>query len=183
MAATLALFTVPFIFAFGGLLDVLLLSLFTLVRNRDAIPINTTVIIGIVKFGVAIFAFLQTLRYFLGLNEKSSPTDGFPAKPMIFPCRTSHTRLFPKTHSFSYSYLWVGVPVGWKGSVGGMLSSDDPRKTYPWCMRFSIPGGSWYTVNGDDYLGRGHVEGGLEEKLQNYFKSKVRQLFAQIERC
>ena len=56
-----------------------------------------------------------------GTNIKST-AEG--PKPLFFPSRTTHTRLFPKTHSFSYSYLLVGIPVGWQGSVGGMLSAD-----------------------------------------------------------
>ena len=35
------------------------------------------------------------------------------------------------------------------------------------------PGSAWYTVDGDDYLGRGHVDGGLQEKLQDYLQSRV----------
>ena len=45
-------------------------------------------------------------------------------KPLLFPSRTSHMRLFPKNHSFSYSYLLVGIPVGWRGSTGSLISAD-----------------------------------------------------------
>jgi hypothetical protein len=177
----LVVFTVPFILAFGGSLDILLLCFFALVRNWDAFQafidlyFDPTVVIDIAKAGAALFTLLQTARYVVGLKEVSSPSNGFPTKPMILPCRTSHTRMFPKTHSFSYSYLWVGIPVGWKGSIGGMLSCDNLREPSPWYMRlFSLTaGGAWLTVNGDDYLGRGHVDGGLEEKLRHYLQDQV----------
>lgn len=177
----LVVFAIPFILAFGGSLDIILLFLLTLIRNWESfvtfinLYIDAADVIDFVKVGAGLFAVLQIFRYFIGLMELSSPLDGFPAKPMAFPCRTNHTRLFPKTHSFSYSYLWVGVPVGWKGSVGGMLSLDDSKQTFPWYTRLFClnSGGAWHTVNGDDYLGRGHVDGGLEEKLMNYLQSQV----------
>jgi hypothetical protein len=104
--------------------------------------------------------------------------DGFPSKVMFFPGKTSHTRLFPKKHTFSYSYLLVGIPVGWKGSVGGMLAVDYEKKLAPWYLRWLSlsAGNTWYSVNGDDYLARGHVEGRLKEKLENYLSEQVRPL-------
>lgn len=180
---TLAVFIVPLFLPFGGLLDIGLFFFFMVIQNWDgllafvSLYINPAVVIDFAKAGAALFTILQILRYFMGLKALSSPSDGFLAKPMIFPCRTSHTRLFPKIHSFSYSYLWVGIPVGWRGSVGGMLSSDASKQSYPWYMRLLSPnaGGAWNTVDGDDYLGRGHVDGGLQEKLQNYLQSQARR--------
>jgi hypothetical protein len=178
---TLVVFAVPCILAFGGALDIVLLCFFTLVRNWEAfltfIPlyIDIAVVVGFLKLGAAFFTLAQTLRYVICLTESSSLSGDFPVKPMIFPCRTSHTRLFPKTHSFSYSYLWVGIPIGWKSSVGGMISSDDSSHMSPWYMGLLSlkPTGAWYTVNGDDYLGRGHAADGLEEKLRNYLQGQV----------
>jgi hypothetical protein len=177
MAATLTLFAVPLFLAFERPLDVVLFCFFALLRNWAFVKlyIDPSVVIGLLKGGAALFAIAQLLRYVICLNEPSSNSDEFPNKPMIFPCRTSHTRLAPKTHSFSYSYLWVGVPVGWKGSVGGLLSSDDSRHVSPWYLRLLSlkSSGAWHTVNGDDYLGRGHVDGGLKRKLHNYLQSQV----------
>lgn len=185
---TLVVFIVSSLMAFRGSVDAILFSFFMLVRNWDAfisfvaLYINPAVVIDSVKLGVVLFTFLQILRYFTGLKASSTPLEGFPARPMFFPSRTNHTRLFPKTHSFSYSYLWVGIPVGWKGSVGGMLSSDVSRQSYPWYMRLwpLSPGSAWFTVDGDDYLGRGHVDGGLQEKLQDYLQSQVRRVISGI---
>lgn len=127
------------------------------------------------KLGVVLFALLQILRYVLALKAPVQPVD-FIAKPMLFPCRTNHTRFFPKKHSFSYSYLLVGIPVGWRGSIGGMLSADDFQNSSPWYSKlFSLKAESaWHVVNGDDYLGRGHSEGGLRGKLDEYLLSQVR---------
>ena len=94
-------------------------------------------------------------------------------KPLIFPSRTSHTRLFPKKHSFSLSYLLVGVPVGWKGSVGSFLSVDEDEteasRTTSWL-------GAWFSVKAADYLHRGQDTRGLKGKLESFLESQVRSL-------
>jgi hypothetical protein len=163
--------------AYTGFANIHLICLFALLRNWaliktyiDPFPLTATLTCGAI-----IFVIFQTIRYVIGLSKSSTSAEVFQSRPLIFPCRTSHTRLFLKTHSFSYSYLWVGVPVGWKGSVGGMVSSDVAKETSPWYVRLLSlrSGGAWFTVNGDDYLGRGHVDGGLEEKLQIYLRSLV----------
>ncbi|OWP01756.1 hypothetical protein B2J93_2348 [Marssonina coronariae] len=77
-------------------------------------------------------------------------------------------------HSFAYSYLLVGIPVGWQGSVGGMISVDSDEKPRTWFQWLSVMGntGAWFTINGDDYLERGHVEGGLDGKWRRYLEGQ-----------
>lgn len=92
-------------------------------------------------------------------------------KPLVFPCRTIHTRLFPKVHSFSYSYLFVGIPIGWQGSQNNFLSVDfkDPLtgKAYQrWWP-------SWFSIMSSDYLNRGSHADGLKGKLDDYLESQV----------
>lgn len=169
------------IILFGKALDIAVLLLFGIFQNwvdiREFVNsyLNPTIVIDVGKAATALFVLLQLIRYILGLSRPSSPSDDFPLKPMLFPCRTSHVRMFPTKHGFGYSYLLTGVPVGWKGSVGGMISEDDTEGQTPWHSRiFSLnPGGTWYTVNGDDYLDRGHVDGGLKGKLQLYLEGQV----------
>ena len=81
-------------------------------------------------------------------------------KPVIFPCRTTHKRIFPEVHSLSYSYLFVGVPVGWSSSAGSILSSD--------CEASS----TWFSVHQEDYLARGVHSLGLRGKLDDYLRSQ-----------
>lgn len=88
-------------------------------------------------------------------------------RPLIFPSRTTHTRLFPKKHSFSYSYLLVGIPVGWKGSVASMISTDIQADDN---LNVSQ---AWFHVNAQDYLERGQGKLGLDGKLARYLKSQV----------
>lgn len=98
--------------------------------------------------------------------EHTSQAETF-LRPMIFPCRTSHTRLFPKKHSFSYSYLLVGIPVGWHGSRGSMISADTELEN---C---SIRKKAWFDIDSKDYLERGASAGGFRGKLKEYLESQV----------
>ncbi|KAI0881685.1 uncharacterized protein GGS22DRAFT_181472 [Annulohypoxylon maeteangense] len=85
-----------------------------------------------------------------------------PGRPLLFPCTTTHTRFFPKKHSFVYSYLLVGIPVGWSGAAGGMISNDQN----------GTGAKGWYEVNAADYLERGNGHLGLRGKLDDYLKSQ-----------
>jgi len=160
-------------------LDLVLFFCFALSRNRDAVKealtsyLNPATLIETAEVFTALFAITQTIRYIQGLCQESTSTDGFSLKPLFFPCRTSHRRMFPKIHSFAYSYLLVGIPVQWSGSVGGMLSVDQTC-SISWFQRcFSLqPWSSWYSVDADDYHIRGHVTGGLDEKLRDYLTSQ-----------
>jgi len=83
-----------------------------------------------------------------------------PLRPLIFPCKTTHARRFPKSHSFSYSYLYVGIPVGWRGNAGKLLSVDTTDK-------------AWFHVSAENYLQRDYPGHDLRSKLEQYLKSQV----------
>ena len=83
-----------------------------------------------------------------------------PLRPILLPCRTTHTRLFPKAHSLDYSYLFVGVPIGWTGSVGSILTSGKDSSS------------PWFSVHQEDYLARGTHQLGLQGKLNDYLLSQ-----------
>ena len=107
------------------------------------------------------------------VEQDDQPQSPNPLKPLIFPCRTAHTRLFPKKHSFSYSYLFVGIPVGWRGSNGSFLSAD--RASLP--SNDGRPWKGWLSVESADYLNRGDDACGLQGKLDSYLRSQVCQSF------
>ena len=91
-------------------------------------------------------------------------------KPLLFPATTTHTRFFPQKLSFSYSYLLVGIPVGWRGAIGSYLAVDLPSYSPP---SWTEMGGFWFSVNADDYLERGSNSPGLQEKLYSYLQTQV----------
>lgn len=95
-------------------------------------------------------------------------TTGF-IQPLVFPSRTSHVRFFPQKHSFSFSYLLVGIPVGWRGSTGSFLSVDENDVGSGMVLR----PGAWFGVKAVDYLHRGYNVRGLKGKLENFLETRV----------
>ncbi|KAK0109385.1 hypothetical protein ONS96_003199 [Cadophora gregata f. sp. sojae] len=179
LAGTWGLLPLAGVLLLGKSLDVVLLVTFTLIKKWDEVKDLLSIInpaIVTITILTSLFALISVsfIWYIRTLQQPSTPCTEFPVKPMLFPCETAHVRMFPTSHGFKYSYLLVGIPVGWKGSVGGMISSDMGKNLESWYSRLASlqPGGAWYTVNGDDYLKRGHVQGGLEGKLHQYLESE-----------
>ena len=166
----------------GNSQDVLLLALFVIGRNWDVSvellnsDFNIKLVIDIAKMSILLFGALQVYLHIKDLQEPDTGSEDVFSRPLLFPCRTSHTRMFPTKHSFSYSYFVVGIPVGWEGSSGGMISADAASDSRPIYKKWLSPKlrGAWFTVNGDDYLARGHVDGGLKEKLHDFLRTQVR---------
>lgn len=109
-------------------------------------------------------------------DKQPASHDGITAasflKPFVFPSRTSHARFFPKKHSFSYSYLLVGVPIGWRGVLGAFLSVDEDN-----ALRGATSGpGAWLSVRAADHLHRGYDHRGLKGKLESFLATQVRWL-------
>lgn len=120
------------------------------------------------------YVTLQFLRS-LWPRAETSTSQG-PGRVLLFPSRTTHSRMFPKRHSFSYSYLVVGIPVGWQGRAGSMVSSGIERSqgALSWLSLKPNSRKSWFDIDAADYLERGNRELGLRGKLDAYLKSQVR---------
>ncbi|OAA46051.1 hypothetical protein NOR_02804 [Metarhizium rileyi] len=116
--------------------------------------------------GIVTTGFMLT-SYFANRDEDWDS----PAQPYLIPCKTTHTRLFPKKHSFAYSYLVVGVPVGSTGTANGMLAIDD-RSYSAWSFICKLFRGRWYSVSDADYMQRGRSAHGLRGKLDEYLRSQ-----------
>ncbi|PSR87328.1 hypothetical protein BD289DRAFT_388706 [Coniella lustricola] len=114
--------------------------------------------------GLALFYLLRTV-----LSSSTASAGTGNTTVLLFPCKTTHARLFPKKHSFEYSYLVVGIPVGWEGLAGGMVSSSSSSNKEPW---YSWNRKGWYHVNPADYLYRGDGHLGLRGKLDTYLISQ-----------
>lgn len=86
-------------------------------------------------------------------------------KARIFPCQTKHARMFPKRHSFEYSYLQCGFPI-----VPAGVTSDGTEIG----LGKDISLGSWWLrVRAEDYLERGNGALGFYGKLQIYLRAQV----------
>lgn len=119
------------------------------------------------KYALVGIITLMGFRHFLPVTSTTKWAD--PGKVLLFLCRTTHSRLFPKKHSFAYSYLAVGIPVGWEGVSGGMVSSSFRKPAW---FSLSNPNASWYNVDPADHLEHGQAHMGLRHKLDAYLKSE-----------
>ncbi|ATY63339.1 Cyclopropane-fatty-acyl-phospholipid synthase [Cordyceps militaris] len=110
-------------------------------------------------------AILTTAHVFLDAPTRSAGSSVF------LPSRTTHTRFFPEKHSFAYSYLTVGVPVGLRArNVNGILAVDAPPSARgSWWARLASP---LYEVDAARHLARGPDGGGLRAKLDRFLASQ-----------
>jgi len=87
-------------------------------------------------------------------------------KPLLLPCRTTHSRLFPKKHSFAYDYLQISVPVDFEGRDGCVsVGNCQPR--------------GLFHVDAADYLARTSSATTLQGKLESYLASEVHSIISQ----
>ncbi|SPN97428.1 uncharacterized protein DNG_00942 [Cephalotrichum gorgonifer] len=98
------------------------------------------------------------------IPEAAAPTE--TGKPVFYKCRTTHRRMFPEKHAFGNSYLVVGIPVGWKGQSGGILSAEAPKAGW------FVGRAAWFEVRAEDHLQRGGAELGLRGKLDAYLAAE-----------
>lgn len=86
-------------------------------------------------------------------------------KPFIIPCRTTHTRIFPKHHAFGYDYLLSGFPIVPGGTTPDGTDIPDGGDMYL--------GRWWLRIHADDYLSRGQASLGFYGKLKVFLREKV----------
>lgn len=164
----------------SGPTNAALLVFFTAIRQRrlfaDLLDLLDPVLLRdalkVIVASSAAACLLIALRW-IARGRVGTPRWNGPGKALFFPCRTSHTRNFPRNHSFSYSYLMVGVPVGFEGSAGGMVSVAAQGKPTPSSWSPIAPKGGWFAIDAGDYLARGKPELGLQGKLAEYLRAQV----------
>lgn len=127
-----------------------------------------TILLGYLPYVVIILGVFQLTKSLLATTN-SPQQQHDPGQVLLFPCKTTHTRTFPKRHSFEYSYLVVGIPVGWEGISGGLVSCSSTKSSW-----FCKSTKGWFHVDPADYLERGNGQLGLRGKLDAYLKSQVR---------
>ncbi|POR39029.1 Uncharacterized protein TPAR_00771 [Tolypocladium paradoxum] len=175
---TLPIFLLCVIFAYlsslGSWLDPLLTLIFLALGNGALVTSWIRNSAAVQTAGGSVFVVLASWLIFSrirsALNSRDDVAWKGPGRPYLIPCRTSHTRVFPTRHSFSYSYLVVGAPVGYKGNVNGIVSIDEPEQSASWPLAGSTKG--WCDVNALDYLQSGHSDFGLRGKLDSYVRSQ-----------
>lgn len=137
-------------------------------------PLKATGIILLCLFfymiGSHLFSRRSTTQHGDAHNTTEQDGNKCALRPLFFPARTTHSRFFPQKHSFSYSYLLVGIPIGCRGALRSYLTVDLPHDSPASSTLFSR---SWFSVDADDYLERGSESLGLQGKLHSYLKSQV----------
>jgi hypothetical protein len=86
-------------------------------------------------------------------------------KARIFPSQIKHARMFPKRHSFEYSYLQCGFPI-----VPGGVTADG---TEIGCGHDLRLGSWWLRIRAEDYLSRGNSALGFYDKLKLFLTEQV----------
>jgi DUF1365 family protein len=161
----------------GTRLDIICNVAFLAYLKRSVLLLCITITIQHLSelFIFLLVALASYLLFASRRRDQSTSNWQGPGQPYLIPCKTTHRRFFPEKHSFSYSYLTVGVPVGYKGSANGMIEIDEQS---------SSPSGSkstfaklltqsWYRIQVSDHLERGHNELDLRGKLDRYLQSEV----------
>lgn len=170
IAAGFAVTTTVYFITWGNWFDFFLA---TLILYPKAFSLRQIVVPENIGISSSIF-FGLLLLIILGIISSSSKNGNAGntfVPPVFIPSRTTHTRFFPKKHSFSYSYLTVGIPVGLKGRANTLLSVDTSSLGWNWLQKvFSF---TPFTVDGTDYLARGVNNDGLRGKLEEFLQSEV----------
>lgn len=127
--------------------------------------------------GISVALVLVRIFRAFWTSPPAAKWDGF-GKVLLFPCQTTHSRLFPKKHSFAYSYLVVGIPVGWEGVAGGLVSAgvteNEGSLISSWFSLKPTLKRAWFDTNAGDYLERGKSRLGLRGKLDEFLRTQVR---------
>lgn len=135
-------------------------------NTKDALILLTLCIIVLflcLICGLALAAFLKRSVILLHANTRRD----FNGKPLLFPAKLSHARRFPVTeiYNYWYDYFLVGIPVGFRGRIGNLLSIDNNPTEERSAER------CWFTIDPTYYLDRGSGSRGLEENLHIFLKS------------
>lgn len=169
---------VGFLTLYAGLFDATLLVFFILVRNGFfgettlEIYARAAKILAVVAIVFLLFQLLQLFR--LRWTSVEIPKWDGAGQILLLPCRTTHTRLSPKSHTFSYAYLVVGVPVGYRGNAANMVSVGVKQISdwTSWFASWSRLQKGWFDVDASDYLQRQSGELTLREKLDSYLQTQ-----------
>ena len=144
------------------------------------VPLGIAVMIGATVVLLTLAAFFRRRLVFWPGDYPEQGRD-FLGKPLLFPARLSHARMFPEKYHYWYSYFLVGVPVGLHARVGTVLSIDincpiqHSVLDSAGCLETNKRGKKcWFTIDPVQYLDRGNDHLGLEGKLHAFLRSQVR---------
>lgn len=143
-----------------------------------AVTLSMAVIMTALSMFLALAIFFRR-RLVLWPEDYTQQGRDFIGKPLLFPAKLSHTRMFPEKYNYWYSYFVVGVPVGLHARIGTVLSIDINHPT-PYSTLKNVARSRserikhcWFTIDPIQYLDRGNDHLGLEGKLHAFLWSQV----------
>ncbi|KAI0205939.1 hypothetical protein F4808DRAFT_185476 [Astrocystis sublimbata] len=106
---------------------------------------------------LAFFSLLELARRLCSKNEFAA--SNHLGRPLLFPCRITNTL---DSRSPERPALLLGVPVGWSGVAGGLISVDYQSSTMK----------PWYTIDVVNHLLPGPSHLGMRGKLDEFLASQ-----------
>lgn len=147
-------------------------------QTQWTVVVPITITVGITTIiGTALFWLLQTAFFRRKWLPASDPgalqRNEWLGKPLLFPTKLSHSRMFPERYNYTYNYFLVGVPIGLRGRVGSVLSIDTAQPAPDDANKPTQSTKCWFKIDQRYYLEPGNHPQGLEGKLHRYLRSRV----------
>ncbi|OQD64335.1 hypothetical protein PENPOL_c008G03978 [Penicillium polonicum] len=146
-------------------------------QTRWVIVLPTTILLlvgAVTTIGLTWLFQAAFFRRKLLLNGLSALDDDkeFIGKPLLFPTKLSHTRMFPERYNYTYDYFLVGVPVSLRGRVGSVLSIDTAQPAPDDPNKSTKSTKCWFKIDQRHYLEPGNSTLGLQGKLNRHLLSR-----------
>ncbi|PLN78664.1 hypothetical protein BDW42DRAFT_187212 [Aspergillus taichungensis] len=141
------------------------------------VVVPITILVSVVTvLGTGVFWLLQAAffrRKWIWSPECSpdSQDKEWLGKPLLFPTKLSHSRMFPERYNYTYDYFLVGIPVGLRGRVGSVLSIDMAQPSPEDANKPTQSTKCWFKIDQRNYLEPGNHPGGLEGKIHRFLQS------------
>jgi hypothetical protein len=136
------------------------------------VSLSVLMILGVAVVWLLMAAKFRRQLILLGDQNEGKASD-FLGRPLLFPTKLSHSRIFPERYNYAYSYFVVGIPVGLRGHIGSVLSVDEIRPETDGSTKTNASRKCWFTIDHRYYLDHGDSPSGLEGKLHTFLQSRV----------
>lgn len=90
---------------------------------KIAFPLAVISIGGVLLAWVLVIAYVQR-KLILWTEEHSDVAKSLLGRPLLFPTRLTHSRMFPEKYNYWINYFLVGIPVGLRGHIGSLMAID-----------------------------------------------------------
>ena len=144
------------------------------------LPLSLVAIAGIVFAWLLVVTYVQReLILWSECDPEGKRT--LLGRPLLFPSRLTHARIFPEKYHYWINYFLVGIPVGLRGRIGALMSIDsdgsDPHspasKSFLCSANGLLRNLFWFRINTSMYLHRGDGHPSLSAKLEHFLKDRV----------